>query len=86
MNQTVLASVPAEHVEGAICRVDELERHRGRSAERDEMWSSGGKQANQRWLWHAIDPHTGKVLASVFGRRQDDVFLRLKLTFRTPLR
>ena len=30
------------------------------------------------WLWHAIDHHTGKVLAYVFGRRKDDVFLQLK--------
>jgi len=29
-------------------------------------------------LWHALDHHTGKVLAYVFGRRQDQVFLQLK--------
>jgi insertion element IS1 protein InsB len=29
-------------------------------------------------LWHAIDHQTGKVLAYVFGRRQDHVFLQLK--------
>jgi insertion element IS1 protein InsB len=78
VNQTVLASVPAEHVEVEICRVDELEWHRGLSSELDELWSYVGKKANQRWLWHAIDHHTGKVLAYVFGRRKDDVFLRLK--------
>src|SRR4030095_10047291 len=27
---------------------------------------------------HAIDHHTGKVLAYVFGRRKDSVFLRLQ--------
>jgi insertion element IS1 protein InsB len=58
--------------------MDELERQRGLSSEREEMWSYVGKKAHQHWLWHAIDPHTGKVLASVFGRRKDDVFLRLK--------
>jgi insertion element IS1 protein InsB len=42
------------------------------------MWSSVYDQANQRWLWHAIDHDTGKVLASVFGRRQDEVCLRLQ--------
>ncbi len=47
-------------------------------AEVDEMWSFVGKKGNQRWLWHAIDHHTGKVLAYVFGRREDDVFLQLK--------
>src|SRR5882672_5092344 len=35
-------------------------------------------KANPRWLWHAVDHHTGKVLAYVFGRRQDDVFLQLQ--------
>ena len=25
-------------------------------------------QSDQRWLWHAIDHHTGQVLAYVFGR------------------
>jgi insertion element IS1 protein InsB len=42
------------------------------------MWSYVGKKAHQHWLWHAIDHHTGKVLAYGFGRRQDEVFLRLK--------
>src|SRR5437773_11962473 len=44
----------------------------------DEMWSFVGNKGNPRWLWHAIDHHTGKVLASIFGRRQDTVFLKLK--------
>src|SRR4030095_15660940 len=47
-------------------------------AEVDEMWSFVGKKGNQRWLWHAIDHHTGKVLAYVFSRRKDEVFLQLK--------
>ena len=37
-----------------------------------------GKKQAPRWLWHAIDHQTGKVLAYVFGRRQDAVFLELK--------
>ena len=28
-------------------------------------------------MWHAIDRNTGQVLAYVFGRRKDKVFLRL---------
>ena len=47
-------------------------------AEVDEMWSYVGKKREPRWLWHAIDHHTGKVLAYVFGRRQDHVFLQRK--------
>jgi insertion element IS1 protein InsB len=42
------------------------------------MGSFVSKKQEQRWLWHAIDHRTGEVLASVFGRRQDAVFLRLK--------
>ena len=78
MNQAVLKHLAPEHVEVESCRADELEEGRGLSSELDEMWSYVGKKANPRWLWHAIDHHTGKVLAYVFGRRQDEVFLRLQ--------
>ena len=46
-------------------------------AEIDEMWSFVGTKKEPRWLWHAIDHHTGTVLAYVFGRRTDEVFLAL---------
>ena len=42
------------------------------------MWSFVGKKKDQRWLWHAIHHTTGAVLAYVFGRRKDKVFLELK--------
>jgi insertion element IS1 protein InsB len=42
------------------------------------MWSYVKNKSNQRWLWHAIDHKTGKVLAYVFGNRKDVVFLELK--------
>lgn len=48
------------------------------SVELDEMWSFVGSKENQRWLWHAIDHATGEILAYVFGRRRDTVFLKLK--------
>ncbi len=54
----------------AIHKVDE--------AEVDEMWSYVGNKKEQRWLWHAINHQTGAVLAYVFGRRKDEVFLKLK--------
>jgi insertion element IS1 protein InsB len=78
VNQAVLQHLSPEYVEVEICRADELERRRGGSSELDEMWSYVGKKTQQRWLWHAIDHHTGQVLAYVFGRRQDRVFLRLR--------
>lgn len=42
------------------------------------MWSYVGNKQNPRWLWHAIERQSGKVLAYVFGRRKDEVFLQLK--------
>ncbi len=47
-------------------------------SELDRMWSYVAKKTNPRWLWHAIDRKTGEVLAYVFGRRKDEVFLQLK--------
>jgi insertion element IS1 protein InsB len=52
--------------------------NRVEAAEVDEMWSSVGTKQQPRWLWHAIDHWSGAVLAYVFGRRQDEVFLKLK--------
>jgi IS1 family transposase/transposase-like protein len=46
--------------------------------ELDEMWSFVQKKSNQRWLWLAIDHRTGETIAFVFGRRKDEVFLKLK--------
>jgi insertion element IS1 protein InsB len=59
-----------DEVEVRIQRADE--------AEVDEMWSYVEKKNAPRWLWHAIDHGTGAVLAYVFGRRKDEVFLQLK--------
>ena len=74
----MLKHLHPEHVEVEICRADELEQRRGLTSELDEMWSYVGKKAEPRWLWHAIDHHSGTVLAYVFGRRQDAVFLQLQ--------
>jgi len=78
VNHTVLAVLRPEQVEVELWRADELEVRRGLSSELDEMWSYVARKSNPRWLWHAIDHHTGKVLAYVFGRRKDDVFLKLQ--------
>ena len=71
INKALLEQVNADQVVIDIQRVTD-------DAELDEMWSYVGKKANQRWLWHAIDHHTGKVLAYVLGDRKDNVFLKLK--------
>ena len=51
---------------------------RAGEADMDEMWSYVGRKSNPRWLWHAMDHQTGTVLAYVFGRRKDEVFLTLQ--------
>jgi insertion element IS1 protein InsB len=67
-----------EQVEVAIWRADKLDQRHGLTSELDEMWAYVARKSNPRWLWHAIDHHTGQVLAYVFGRRKDEVFLQLK--------
>ena len=74
----VLRLLNPEQVQVEICRADELDQRRGLSSELDEMWAYVTRKSNPRWLWHAIDHHTGKVLAYVLGRRKDEVFLQLK--------
>jgi hypothetical protein len=70
VNQALLSSLSPDNITAVIQRVDE--------AEVDEIWSYVGNKGEQRWLWHAIDHATGAVLAYVFGRRKDEVFLALK--------
>ncbi len=70
MNHGLLALLEPGKVEVIIRIADE--------AEVDEQWSFVGKKQQQRWLWHAIDHRSGTVLAYVFGRRKDEVFLKLK--------
>jgi insertion element IS1 protein InsB len=52
-----------------VCRVKE--------AELDERWSCVGGKQHPRWLWGALEHQTGRILAYVFGRREDQAFLEL---------
>jgi IS1 transposase len=49
-----------------------------REAELDEMWSFVGRKKQPRWLWGALDHQTGRMMAYVFGRREDQALLALK--------
>ena len=49
-----------------------------KEAEVDEMWSFVGSKSQQRWLWYAIDQHTGHILAYICGARENDTFIELK--------
>jgi IS1 family transposase len=70
VNPALLSRLNPDDITAVVQRVD--------AAEVDEMWSYVGNKDEQRWLWHAIDHATGIVLAYVFGRRKDEVFLALR--------
>ena len=70
VNERLLQSLDPAQLDVIIRQVEE--------AEVDEMWSFVGSKRHQRWLWHAIDHRTGRVLAYVCGPREDDVFVELK--------
>jgi insertion element IS1 protein InsB len=78
VNEAVLKHLHPAQVAVDICRADALAQRRGLTSELEEMWRYVGKKAEPRWLWHAIDHHSGTVLAYVFGRRKDTVFLALQ--------
>ena len=63
-----------------VVRVEtvEVEDNGIEESELDEMWRYVGKKTNPVWLWHAIDHRSVRVLAYMFGRRKDEVFLQLK--------
>jgi insertion element IS1 protein InsB len=42
------------------------------------MWSFAGAKESARWLWHALDHRTGRVLAYVVGSRKDATVLELR--------
>ena len=67
-----------DQVEVIIAQIDAEEELGVEEAELDQMWSFVHSKQNPRWLWHAIDRKSGQVLAYVFGRRKDNVFLQLK--------
>ena len=85
VNEKALKKLNAEKIEIEIHKVEEEDEEGEdihalgvKESEVDEMWSFVGNKKNQRWLWHALDRGTGKVLAYVFGSRKDEVFLELK--------
>jgi hypothetical protein len=66
VNDRLLALVNPDEVT-VVIRVAE-------EAEVDEMGALVGKQQEPRWLWPALEPRRGQVLAHGFGRRQDEGF------------
>ncbi len=73
VNTPLIEAIDTDNLDIDVVKVKSVDE-----AEIDEMWSFVGSKINQRWLWHAIDHNTGKVLAYVLGSRKDVVFLKLK--------
>jgi insertion element IS1 protein InsB len=42
------------------------------------MWSFVGSKQHQRWLWHAIDHQTGKILAYVLATDEESALKQLQ--------
>jgi insertion element IS1 protein InsB len=70
VNEAILGNLTPQDVNVVIQQVNE--------AEMDEMWSYVGDKGQQRWWWHAIDHHSGTILAYVLGTHTDTVFVKLK--------
>jgi insertion element IS1 protein InsB len=80
INRAFLAAHAPDQITVEVIKVEENHdvNDENPEAEIDEMWSYVGHKGNKRWLWHAIDRETRKVLAYVFGERKGRVFLELK--------
>ena len=78
VNKPLLEQIERQQVEVEIVPVKLVAGTSELEGELDEMWSFVQKKENQRWLWHAIDHGTGKILAYVLGTRIDNVFVKLK--------
>jgi insertion element IS1 protein InsB len=78
VNQSMLEQLDLQQVKVDVVPVQLIAEPSPFKGELDEMWSFVQNKKNQRWLWHAIDHTTGKVLAYVLGDRTDNVFLKLK--------
>lgn len=80
VNQAFLTIHATPELQVEIVKVDSIQHVETNTgeAEMDEMWSFVRTKENSRWLWHALDHSTGRVLAYVFGRRKDEAFIELK--------
>ena len=70
MNEKFLQMTNSTPINVSVGRVQE--------AEMDEMWSFVQSKRQQRWLWHAIDHASGKILAYVLAPHEDSAFVQLK--------
>ena len=70
MNEKFLQTTNLTQIDVSLGRIQEVEM--------DEMWSFVQSKQQQRWLWHAIDHASGKILAYVLAPHEDSAFVQLK--------
>ena len=63
VNEPLLEQLAQQQVEIELVPVKLGGNPTALEGEIDEMWSFVQNKKNQRWLWHAIERTTGKVLA-----------------------
>jgi len=63
VNKPLLEQLAQQQVEVELVPVNLGDNTTALEGELDEMWSFVQNKKNQRWLWHAIERTTGKVLA-----------------------
>jgi insertion element IS1 protein InsB len=78
VNEPLLEQLARQQVEVELVPVKLVDNTIAIEGELDEMWSFVQNKKSQRWLWHAIERTTGKVLAYVLGSPTDNVFVKLK--------
>jgi insertion element IS1 protein InsB len=72
VNERKLTEIEPNQSIVRLCQWEDVE------AEVDEMWSFVNSKTEQRWLWHAIEHVSGKILAYVLASRKDEAFVKLK--------
>jgi insertion element IS1 protein InsB len=72
INERKLAEIEPNQSIVRLCQWEDVE------AELDEMWSFVKAKTEPRWLWHAIEHVSGKILAYVLASHEDEAFVRLK--------
>ncbi len=74
VNQAFISRLPDEEEKVALQRLDISVCI---SAECDEQWSFVQRKKSKRWLWYILEKSTCKVLAFVFGKRDNKTYQQL---------
>ena len=74
LNQEFISRLPDEEEKAALQKLDISVCI---AAECDEQWSFVQQKKCKRWLWYILEKSTCKVLAFVFGKRDNNTYQQL---------